>query len=147
MKVLDLQCEQQHVFEGWFSSEADFQSQRDQSLIACPLCGNANISKRLSAPRLNFGAGAQTGSDSPSVTTPTTPSLQEAWLAVAKHILENTVDVGSEFSKEVRKIHYGEAPERAIRGSASQAETESLREEGIHVVAVVLPHMHKHTLQ
>lgn len=27
MKVLDLQCRSEHVFEGWFASEEDFQSQ------------------------------------------------------------------------------------------------------------------------
>ena len=41
MKVLDLQCAQQHVFEGWFLSEDDFVTQSAGALIACPLCGDA----------------------------------------------------------------------------------------------------------
>jgi hypothetical protein len=56
MKVLDLKCAQQHVFEGWFASEEDFQSQLARALVQCPLCGDASISKQLSAPRLNLGA-------------------------------------------------------------------------------------------
>jgi hypothetical protein len=56
MKVLDLQCSNQHVFEGWFGSEDDFQGQLVRGLVSCPMCGNASITKRLSAPRLNFGA-------------------------------------------------------------------------------------------
>jgi hypothetical protein len=55
MKVLDLQCGQQHVFEGWFGSEDDFQDQLKRGLVQCPLCSDATISKRLSAPRLNLG--------------------------------------------------------------------------------------------
>ena len=56
MKVLDLHCAQQHVFEGWFASEDDFQSQLHRQLVQCPVCGNSDVTKRLSAPRLNLGA-------------------------------------------------------------------------------------------
>ncbi len=56
MKVLDLKCAHQHVFEGWFASEDDFQSQLTRDLVQCPLCGDSAISKQLSAPRLNLGA-------------------------------------------------------------------------------------------
>ena len=56
MKVLDLQCKHQHVFEGWFGSEEDYLSQHERGLVQCPLCSNADITKRLSAPRLNLGA-------------------------------------------------------------------------------------------
>ncbi len=54
VKVLDLQCGQQHVFEGWFGSEDDYQSQLERGLVACPMCGDASVTKRLSAPRLNL---------------------------------------------------------------------------------------------
>ena len=63
MKVLDLQCGQQHVFEGWFGSEDDFQDQRSRGLVQCPLCGDATISKRLSAPRLNLGGARGKSAD------------------------------------------------------------------------------------
>ena len=54
MKVLDLQCAQHHVFEGWFGSEDDYQSQLIRGLLTCPMCGDASLSKKLSAPRLNL---------------------------------------------------------------------------------------------
>jgi hypothetical protein len=54
MKVLDLHCSQQHSFEGWFASEDDFQSQLARGLVTCPLCADATITKKLSAPRLNL---------------------------------------------------------------------------------------------
>jgi hypothetical protein len=54
MKVLDLQCGQNHVFEGWFGSEEDFQSQLTRGLVTCPMCGDAQVTKKLSAPRLNL---------------------------------------------------------------------------------------------
>jgi hypothetical protein len=56
MKVLNLQCAGMHTFEGWFGSEEDYQTQRERSLVACPLCANTEVRKLPSAPRLNLGA-------------------------------------------------------------------------------------------
>lgn len=58
MKVLNLQCSQQHSFEGWFGSEEDFQSQWQRGLVECPMCADKAVVKMPSAPRLNFGAQA-----------------------------------------------------------------------------------------
>jgi hypothetical protein len=57
MKVLNLQCTQNHAFEGWFASEDDFQSQLGRGLVECPVCGDPAVVKMLSAPRNNLGAG------------------------------------------------------------------------------------------
>jgi len=60
MKVLNLGCAQDHVFEGWFGSEKDFQDQLARGLLECPVCGDSHIQKRLSAPRLNLKARSPT---------------------------------------------------------------------------------------
>jgi hypothetical protein len=93
MKVLDLQCAHLHVFEGWFSSEADFQKQQGRGLIECPVCANATITKMLSAPRLNFGGGREVIEHRRDSAPParTDPWLQSVWMAVAQHIVANTI--------------------------------------------------------
>lgn len=159
MKVLDLQCEHNHLFEGWFGSEADFQDQQARGLVQCPLCGNATVTKLLSAPRLNFGKARQPVSDAPSTSSasanppaPTSPTATEvaamlppehalatAWLAMTRRIMAQTEDVGSKFAEEARKIHYGETEERGIRGRATPDETEALLEEGIGVMPFFVP--------
>lgn len=53
LKVFDLQCASGHVFEGWFSSHDDYDTQLARGLLVCPLCNDSNVIKRLSAPRLN----------------------------------------------------------------------------------------------
>lgn len=149
MKVLDLQCGQTHVFEGWFASEDDFLNQLAQSLIYCPVCGSGVVSKRLSAPRLNLGAARATAaamapdavvvaSDRLDVPDPV-KTMQQLWLIACRHIVANTADVGTGFAEEARKIHYGEAPDRAIRGQATLQETNALIEEGIAVLPLLLP--------
>ena len=57
MKVLDLQCALGHSFEGWFGSQSDYDSQRERGLVTCPVCSDSEITKMLSAPRLNLGHG------------------------------------------------------------------------------------------
>lgn len=154
MKVLDLQCDHSHVFEGWFASEDDFLNQQDRGLVECPVCGDAAITKRLSAPRLNLGSVRAEASSTQEVarevaTIAAAPeqALQAAWLAVARRIVAQTEDVGNRFAEEARKIHYGETKERGIRGQVSRAETESLIEEGIAVVSLPLPEVLKGPLQ
>ncbi len=57
MKVLDLHCRFGHSFEGWFGSQDDYDVQRERGLVTCPVCNNSEITKKLSAPRLNLGHG------------------------------------------------------------------------------------------
>ena len=161
MKVLDLQCRQGHVFEGWFASEDDFQGQKQRGLVQCPLCADDHIEKRLSAPRLNLGArepAAPSAVPTPSaapegsslqVGNPPAlpPALQAAWLDLARKIVANTEDVGARFAQEARRMHHGEVQERAIRGQATPDEAMELLEEGIAVMPLPLPAAAKETLQ
>jgi hypothetical protein len=143
MKVLDLQCAQGHRFEGWFASEDDFQSQSQRALVQCPLCGDPSVVKKLSAPRLNLTTcrtDAQSGAENQAVGTPVNQqALDASWLAVARKIVANTTDVGTQFADEARKIHYGEAEIREIRGQTTVNEARDLIEEGIVVVPLMLP--------
>ena len=170
MKVLDLQCAQGHGFEGWFGSEDDFQSQQTRALVQCPLCGDATISKKLSAPRLNLSrASAPEASERPdssgrseqperpdrseqsdkalAVAGPQDADMAKLWMEIGRHLMANTTDVGQRFAEEARKIHYGEAPERGIRGQASAREARELMEEGIGVLPFALPEALKGPLQ
>lgn len=150
MKVLDLHCAGDHVFEGWFASEEDFLSQQQRGLVTCPLCGDSAVTKKLSAPRLNLGnprAVDEARQDVVASPEPGARELQAAWLAMARRVLANTEDVGERFAEEARRIHYGESEQRGIRGKASRAETDALQEEGISVVPMVLPDILKGQLQ
>ena len=176
MKVLNLQCGQQHLFEGWFGSEEDFQSQLARGLVECPLCEDKGVVKMPSAPRLNFGGHTPPGtatepasSPSPSssataasdagvstelTTTPDkpmqsapSPEQQAAFLNAVRHVLANTEDVGDRFANQARAMHYGDVEPRSIRGQTTQREAIELIEEGIDVMALPMPAALKETLQ
>ena len=87
MKVLDLQCQHAHSFEGWFGSEDDFQSQLARGLVQCPLCGDAHITKMLSAPRLNL-SGARNAPSVAAAPSPTAPSPSRALAIAAQGAVE-----------------------------------------------------------
>lgn len=157
MKVLDLQCEHQHAFEGWFGSEEDFQSQLSSHLVECPVCASHQVVKRLSAPRLNLSGARETvptaspdsaGGTTMAVSDPSASAqMQAAWLQMVRHVMAHTVDVGDHFAEEARKIHYGETEERQIRGQVSLQETRELLEEGIPVMPLPIPEALKGPLQ
>ena len=159
MKVLDLQCRQGHSFEGWFGSQDDYDVQRARGLVTCPMCNDSEITKMLSAPRLNLGHGTTpekpaTDTAAPMPSDETAPAdaspvvqMQAALMHMVRHVMANTEDVGNRFAEEARKIHYGEREERNIRGQATREETEALLDEGIDVLPLPMPDALKEPLQ
>jgi len=136
MKVLDLRCHNGHGFEGWFASEDDFLDQNGRGLVECPLCADRVVSRLPSAPRLNLSGAREA---EPTTTPPAVADLQAQWMALVRHALDHTDDVGERFPEEARRIHYGEAPSRGIRGQATPEQREQLRDEGIEVIALPIP--------
>ena len=144
MKVFDLACEHDHRFEGWFASSADYDEQCAKGLIECPMCGSTSIRKLPAAPRLNLSGGEERAAP-PAAPTP--EQIQAMWMKMARHIAQNTEDVGANFAEEARRIHYREAPERGIRGTASKEDAQALQEEGIEVFSFPMPKALKTPLQ
>lgn len=147
MKVLNLQCSHAHAFEGWFASEDDFQGQLARGLVECPLCGDAQVAKMPSAPRLNLGASEPAAPAKQEVVSAPNAQLQAAWMQMVRQVMANTEDVGAKFAEEARRIHYGETEERGIRGQATREETQALLEEGISVLPLPVPKGLKGPLQ
>ncbi|MCS6763812.1 MAG: DUF1178 family protein [Candidatus Protistobacter heckmanni] len=153
MKVYNLRCSLEHGFEGWFASAEDYESQLGRGLVECPVCGDKGVVKMPSAPRLNLSGsepapaqavaadkGGERGADQ-------LKAVQGALLKAVREMLSKSEDVGGKFAEEARKIHYREAPERAIHGQASREEAAALVDEGIEVM--MLPGLPgaKNTLQ
>lgn len=156
MKVFNLACGHDHRFEGWFASADDYQGQLERGLIECPVCGDRQISKLPSAPRLNLSGASEPASSrelapveggATAGAAPTPQQLQAMWMKLARHLVESTEDVGENFAEEARRIHYQEAPERGIRGVASAEERAELADEGIEVFAFPLPRSMKDPIQ
>ncbi len=145
MIIYDLICAQDHRFEGWFASAAEFERQSRGRLVECPLCGSADTRRVASASYVHtsggsrqpeqldegeergeayYGAGARARLPTGALSN------------LVRYIVENTEDVGPDFPDEARRIHYHETEQRQIRGTASREEVTDLRDEGIEVVSL-----------
>lgn len=136
MIVFDLICRDQHRFEGWFASGDDFSSQKSRGLLECPVCGGAHVEKLPTArirKQSESAPPAQAGVPQPGAT----PQAEVS--RVIDYILTHSEDVGRNFAAEARRIYYQESPQRSIRGVATRAETEDLREEGVPVFSLPVP--------
>ncbi len=143
MKVLDLRCANGHGFEGWFGSDEDFMDQNGRGLVECPLCADKVVTRMPSAPRLNLSGAREPTPVSVPESRPTVDArpadLQAAWLQTVRHLMANTEDVGDRFAEAARRIHYGEEPQRGIRGQATPEERHALLDEGIETMSIPVP--------
>lgn len=122
-----LKCDAGHGFESWFASAAAFDHLADAGKLACPACGTYKVAKELMAPVVRPTRGAR-----PDLTTPQTEA-EIALAAMRRQVEENSDYVGMNFVTEARRIHAGDAPERAIYGEARMDEARALIEDGVPV--------------
>lgn len=156
MIVFDLICaDEEHRFEGWFGSSKDYEDQQNRGLLDCPLCGCTNISKAAMAPNVGrkgnqLPTAAKPAEDQSEVKA-VKPMNNKAVvpaeyreiigkLAKAQEkLLASSEWVGDKFASRARDIHYGDADEKPIYGTASRDEVAELVEEGIAALPLPLP--------
>lgn len=120
-----LKCQDDHSFESWFQSAEAYETLHKAGHVSCPDCGSSKVVKALMAPPVR---AARKQALKPE------PDSQAAKLAaLRKHVEDNSEYVGMSFAKEARRIHDGDAPERAIYGEAKIEEAKALVEDGVPV--------------
>ena len=118
-----VQCATSHAFEGWFKDSTTFDKQAKKGHVTCPVCGDTKITKAPMAPRLGKSVGKETSN-----------RMAEAAKALRAEVENNCDYVGSQFTEEARRIHYGEADARGIYGEATLDDAKALDDEGIPVL-------------
>ena len=142
MIVFDLACGGGHVFEGWFGSTEDYDSQRKRGLLTCPMCGSAEVGKAVMAPRVS-AKGNQRNEVAPVALSSDGPEkLRKVMHALAEaqaRALDGSDYVGERFADEARAMHLGESEQRAIHGQASVDDAKALVDEGVAIAALPFP--------
>lgn len=127
----DLRCENGDEFEAWFGSIADYDKQAEAGQVECPYCASKQVSKAPMAPSVVTGRQKDARKDR---------AVAMAMAAkVREHIKDNFDYVGDQFADEARKMHAGDAEERAIWGEATPEQAEQLAEEGIAAAPLPAP--------
>lgn len=132
MKIFDLQCANGHNFEGWFEDMQAFNDQKASGYVACPFCENRDvivIPSPFAIPKASVKAKPETERNL---------ALGDIGKKIAEFVENNFDDVGTEFTKEALKIHYGVSKPRNIRGVSSPEEEKLLEKEGVPLFKVPL---------
>ncbi len=129
MIVFDLRCSNGHVFEAWFGSTADYDSQQERGLVECPICASKSVEKAVMAPAIGAKSNQQSADDQRK------SELQRLAAFQAK-LEENSDYVGRDFAREARARHArGELQQgqRGLIGEATLADAAELIDDGIPV--------------
>jgi hypothetical protein len=124
-----LSCAKDHAFDSWFQSADAFDKLLNAGMVTCAVCGSAEVSKSIMAPRVRTSEAA---SETP-LSAPASPA-EQALRELREKVEANSEDVGTNFAKEARAMHDGTAPERSIYGEAKIEDAKALVEDGVPVV-------------
>ena len=126
----NLICKCGESFESWFLSSSGFDYLCRKKLIKCIYCGSLSIKKSVMAPNL------PSKSNKVFKKTKLEKNIKKQLLDFRKYIEKNCKDVGENFTREARSIHYDKKTSQGIYGKATPEETSELLEEGIEVATI-----------
>jgi len=126
----NLICECGKTFESWFSSSDEHDALRRKKLINCIYCDSTSVRKSVMAPNL-FNKTNET-----SKNVKLEKKIKKKFLELRRYIEKNCKNVGDNFPREARRIHYDKKTSKGIYGKATQEETAELLEEGIDVATI-----------
>ncbi len=133
MIVFDLRCNNGHAFEGWFDNGQSYEDQKKKSLVACPVCNDTSVFRVPSTFAIKSSSQfSEKASEKDSEKTcGHETKIAELGKKIADFVDKNFDDVGCDFAREALKIHYGVSEPRNIKGSSTDQEEKTLKEEGI----------------
>lgn len=129
-----LKCRHGHQFESWFKSAGTYEELSQAGHVTCAICGDSEVEKAIMAPPVSAKSNKKTGApDMPRPLSQPASAAEQALKEMRAYVEKNSDYVGNDFAREARKIHDGEAPDRAIHGEAKPEEAKKLIEDGVPV--------------
>ena len=132
MMVLDLQCANEHFFEGWFGNSEAFYRQKEAGEIRCQVCEDNQINQCLSPVAIKRSPRFSKDEETDDFAV---NQIQQFY----KFIEDNFEEVGTDFTKEALKMHYGVTDKRNIRGTSTTEEEKILKKEGVEFIKSLSP--------
>ena len=126
----NLICKCGNTFESWFSSSSEFDFLCKKKLVKCIYCESSTVKKTVMAPNLS------SKSNKVFKKNKLEKKIKKQLLDFRKYIEKNCKNVGENFTREARSIHYDKKTSQSIYGKATAEETTELLEEGIEVTTI-----------
>ena len=140
-----LNCNNEHQFDGWFPNIAEFERQQEKKLLICPMCDSNQVDRAIMSP----GIGKPKSKSKTKTTSKSQLDKEEFYRAqftddtmipasqaknilrkIRKKIVTEFDNVGDRFVKEYRKHEKGERDDK-FYGVPSKEEVKELVEEGV----------------
>ena len=125
-----LSCNCGKLFDSWFSSSSEYENLRKKKLLKCIYCESSLVKKSIMSPNLSGK------SNKINRKTKFQKDIKRQIAGFKKFIEKNCKNVGEDFPREARSIHYDKKKSQGIYGKATPQETAELAEEGIDVVTI-----------
>jgi len=126
----NLECKCGKNFESWFASSREYDSLCKKQLIKCIYCDSVSVKKTVMSPNLT------NKSNKLSKKTKSEKGFKQELVNFRKFIEKNCENVGDNFTREARNIHYDKKTSKGIYGKATQEEASELIDEGIEVATI-----------
>ena len=126
----NLKCKCGATFDSWLLGSNEFDSLSKKKLIKCIYCESPAIKKSVMAPNLS------SKSNKIFKKTKLEKNIKKQLFDFRKYIEKNSKNVGENFTREARNIHYDKKSSKVIYGKATPEETSELLEEGIEVTTI-----------
>jgi len=126
----NLICECGETFESWFATSFEYEQLRKKKIIKCIYCDSTSIKKSVMAPNLHSKSNKILKNNELE------KNVKKRLVNFRRYIEKNCKNVGDNFSREARSIHYDKKTSKGIYGKTTPEEASELIEEGIDVVSI-----------
>jgi len=126
----NLTCKCGKNFESWFLNSSEFDLLAKRKFIKCIYCDSTKVKKSVMAPNLF----SKTNKIDKKVKLE--KSIKKQLVNIRRYIEKNCKNVGDNFTREARSIHYDKKNSQGIYGRATPEETSELIDEGIEIATI-----------
>ena len=121
----NLQCDNDHEFESWFSDSKEFNKLKKKKLLECIYCSSNKIEKSIMSPMVS---GTKLNDDKSSLLDQKLLNEKNELIKLRKHVEKNFEFVGDKFSEKVREVYYDKETKKSIYGTTTSEERKELED-------------------
>jgi len=130
----NLECDNNHEFESWFSDSNEFDKLSKKKLLDCIFCDSIKIKKSIMSPGILNNKNKI--KNSKKINHKEYTKVKKELIKLRKFVEKNFEYVGSDFSRKVRDVYYDKKNQKNIYGTTTKKERDELKEEGIDLISI-----------
>ncbi|MFZ9886641.1 MAG: DUF1178 family protein [Myxococcota bacterium] len=146
MYIVDLQCDREHRFEGWYESASELRALEASGEVTCPLCE----APAHAVPTASRVSTSRTRPVEPQVPTAQSQvpaasdgrmplEFQKRLAKVVQWVRQTHEDVGPAFADRAIAMHRGDEAATPIRGETNPEAEARLLDEGVPFLKLPIP--------